>query len=180
MDKSKDFWLLMGLSVLILAILAIGIIYSPTYSQKEQLFNSIIYFLAVLFIASATLIILWHGFKEFSVMLAIILAMIISLIGIKAGVIAVILTYITWGFAFTIELLLAHNGVKSAIDWFKKHYNAKTFEIEFKIFYPMMLVMYFLLEIIPSLIYKEPILDFSPKELYIAMRNELSKSGRIR
>jgi len=176
MDKSKDFWILIWLSVAILAILALGIATSPTYAQKQELFNSIIYFLAVLFIASATLIVLWHGFKEFSIMLAIILAMIISLIGIKAGVIAILLTYVTWGFAFTIELLLAHNGVQSAIDWFKKHYSVKAFEIEFKIFYPMMIIMYLLLEIIPNIIYKDPLLDFEPKELYEAMRNELKKS----
>ena len=177
MTKNRDFLILVGLSLLIVAILAIGVISSPTYAQKEAYFNSIIYFLATLFIASATLIILWHGFREFSIMLAIILAMIISILGVKAGVIAIILTYITWGFAFTIELLLAHNGVESAVAWFKKHYKPKTFMIEFKIFYPMMMVMYFLLEIVPSIIYKEPILKFEPRELYEAMMNELRKGS---
>ncbi len=176
MSKSNDFWLLVGLSVAIIAILTIGIYTSPTYSQKQELYNSIIYFLAVLFIASVTLVVLWHGFKEFSIMLAIILAMIISLIGIKAGLYAIALTYITWGFAFTIELLLAHNGVESAINWFKKHYSVKAFEIEYKIFYPMMIVMYLLLEVIPNIIYKDPAIDFEPKELYKAMRNELLKN----
>ncbi len=175
MQKVNDFWLLVGLSIAIVAILILGVYTSPTYAQKIQLFNSIIYFLAVLFIASVTLVVLWHGFKEFGIMLAIILAMIISLLGVKAGLVAVLMTYIVWGFAFTIELLLAHNGVKSAINWFKKHYTIKTFEIEYKIFYPMMLIMYLLLEIIPSYIYKEPLLDFNPKALYKAMQNELRK-----
>jgi hypothetical protein len=80
-----------------------------------------------------------------------------------------------WGFAFSIELLLAHNEVASAIDWFKRHYKPNSFKLEFKIFYPMIIVMHILLEIIPSIIYKEPILDFNPKELYEAMLNELSK-----
>ena len=177
MTKNKDFLTLVGLSILIIVILAVGVITSPTYSMQEAYYNSIIFFLATLFIASATLLILWHGFREFSIMLAIILAMIISILGIKAGVIAIILTYITWGFAFTIELLLAHNGVESAIKWFKKHYKPKSFMIEFKIFYPMMMIMYFLLEIIPSIIYKEPILKFEPKELYEAMINELKKGN---
>jgi len=173
MDKSKDFWILSGLSLTIIAILALGYYTSPTYTQKVNFYNSIIYFLAVLFIASVTLVVLWHGFKEFGVMLAIILAMIISLLGVKAGLIAILLTYIVWGFAFSIELLLAHNGVDSAIKWFKVHYKINSFKIEFKIFYPMIIVMHILLEIIPSIIYKEPILDFNPKELYEAMLGEL-------
>jgi|AAUQ01.1.fsa_nt_gi hypothetical protein len=175
MSRNRDFFILLGLSILVVGILTLGVIYSPNYYQKEIYYNSIIYFLALLFISSATLVVLWHGFREFSVMLAIILAMIISLFGIKAGVIAVVFTYITWGFAFTVELLLAHNGVESALNWFKRHYTPKSFSIEFKIFYPMMMIMYFLLEIIPSFIYKESLLDFNPKELYEAMLNELKK-----
>ncbi len=176
MSKSKDFWLLVALSITIVAVLLIGIYTSPTYTQKMNYINSLILFFEVLFVASATLIILWHGFKEFSVMLAIILAAITSLFGIKATLIAVVFTYITWGFAFTIELLLAHNGVESAINWFKKHYSVKAFEIEYKIFYPMMMIMYLLLEIIPNIIYKDPVVKFEPKELFKAMRNELKKS----
>jgi len=178
MFKNKDFNILLGLSIAIIAILFLGIYTSPTYSQKQELFNSFIFFMAVLFIASVTLVVLWHGFKEFSIMLAIILAAIISLFGIGAGIKAIALTYITWGFAFTIELLLAHNGVQSAIDWFKKHYKPNTFKIEYKIFYPMMMLMYVLLEIIPSIIYKEKILDFKPEELYEAMLGELEKHCR--
>lgn len=175
MFKSKDFNLLVGLTAIIIAVLALGFYTSPTYTQKEQFVNSIVYFLAVLFIASVTLVVLWHGFKTFSIMLAIILAAIISLFGIKAGLIAIVLTYIPWGFAFTIEMLLAHNGVESAINWFKKHYSPNMFKVEFIIFYPMLLLMYVLLEIIPHYIYKDPILDFKPNELYKAMLNELKK-----
>jgi len=175
MFKSKDFNILLGISVLILAILAIGIYTSPTYTQKQAIFNSTIFFISVVFIASITLVVLWHGFKEFSVMLAIILAMIISLLGVKAGLIAVLMTYLVWGFAFSIELLLAHNGVEGAIVWFKKHYKPKSFKVEFKIFYPMIILMHLFLEIIPGIIYREPILDFNPKELYQAMLGELEK-----
>jgi lysylphosphatidylglycerol synthetase-like protein (DUF2156 family) len=175
MFKNRDFNILIGLSILIIGILALGYFTSPTFTQQQNFYNSIIYFLATLFVASVTLVVLWHGFKEFGVMLAIILAMIISLLGVKAGLIAVLLTYIVWGFAFSIELLLAHNGVSSAIGWFKRHYKPNSFKLEFKIFYPMIIVMHILLEIIPSIIYKEPILDFNPKELYEAMLNELSK-----
>ncbi len=178
MFKSRDFNILLGLSLAIIAILLLGVYTSPTYTQKEMMFNSIIYFLSVLFIASVTLVVLWHGFKEFSVMLAIILSMIISLLGVKAGMIAIVATYIIWGFVFSIELLLAHNGVEGAIIWFKKHYRVNSFKVEFKIFYPMLIVMHILLEIIPSIIYKEPILDFNPKELYEAMLGELEKSYR--
>jgi len=173
--KSRDFNILLALTVAIIAILLLGVYTSPTYAQKMQFLNSIIYFLAVLFIASVTLVVLWHGFKHFAVMLAIILAAIISLLGIEAGIVAVVATYIVWGFTFSIEMLLAHNGVPSAIKWFKTHYTAKTFAIEFKVFYPMILAMYLFLEVIPGIIYREAILDFDPKELYKAMYNELKK-----
>ncbi len=180
MSKNKDFLLLLGVSFAIVAILLIGVYYSPTFTQQQIYFNSLIYFLAVVFIASVTLLVLWHGFKEFAVMLAIILAMIISLFGIEAGLIAILFTYITWGFAFTVELLLAHNGVKQAIEWFKKHYTPKSFSIEYKIFYPMLIIMHILLEKIPGFIYKEPLLEFDTKELYEAMYNELDKKNKIR
>jgi len=175
MFQSKDFNILLLLTVVIVTILLLGVYTSPTYAQKMQLVNSILYFTAVLFIASITLVVLWHGFKQFAVMLAIILAAIISLFGIEAGIIAVICTYIVWGFAFTIEMLLAHNGVESAIKWFKKHYTPNMFKVEFTIFYPMLLTMFILLEIIPHYIYNDPILDFKPNELYEAMINELKK-----
>ena len=176
MSQNRDFWILVALSFSIVGILILGIYTSPTFTQKQNYTNSLILFLEVLFVASATLVILWHGFKNFAVMMAIILAAIISLFGIEGGLIAIIFTYITWGFAFSIELLLAHNGVKGAIEWFKRHYKPKTFSIEFKIFYPMIITMHLFLEIIPSIIYKEAILDFNPKELYEAMMNELKKS----
>ncbi len=175
MIKNRDFLLLLGISLAIVAILLIGVYTSPTFTQEQIYFNSLIYFLAVLFISSVTLLVLWHGFKEFAIMLTIILAMIISLFGIEAGFIATLFTYITWGFAFTIELLLAHNGVSQAIKWFKNHYNTKSFTIEYKVFYPMLIVMHILLEKIPSIIYKEPLIDFDPKDLYKAMYNELKK-----
>ncbi len=167
--------MLLLLTVLILAILGLGIYTSPTYTQKMQLINSIIYFSAVLFIASVTLIVLWHGFKHFALMLAIILGAIISLLGIEAGIIAVVMTYVIWGFTFSIEMLLAHNGVEGAIVWFKKHYTTKSFAVEYRVFYPMMLTMYIFLEVIPGILYQEAILDFNPKELYKAMYNELKK-----
>ena len=175
MFKSRDFNILLALTIAIIAILLLGVYTSPTYAQKMQLINSIIYFIAVLFIASVTLVVLWHGFKHFAVMLAIILAAIISLLGIEAGIVAVVATYIVWGFTFSIEMLLAHNGVPGAIKWFKTHYNTKTFAIEFKVFYPMILAMYLFLEVIPGIIYREAILDFEPKELYEAMLGELKK-----
>lgn len=178
MFKSKDFNILLILTIGILSLLGLGVYTSPTYAQKMQLINSILYFLAVLFIASVTLVILWHGFKHFALMLAIIFATIISLLGIKAGVIAVIMTYVIWGFTFSVEMLLAHNGVPGAIKWFKTHYGVKSFRVEYKIFYPMILTMYLFLEVIPGIIYKEAILDFDPKELYIAMLNELKKAGK--
>jgi hypothetical protein len=175
MSQNKDFWLLVALSFAIVGVLTLGIYTSPTFTQKQNYINSLVIFIEILFVASVTLLVLWHGFRHFAIMLTIIFAAIISLFGIQAALIALLFTYITWGFAFCIELLLAHNEVTSAIEWFKKHYTPKIFTIEFKVFYPLLKLMHILLEIIPSIIYKEPTLDFNPKQLQKAMLNELKK-----
>jgi len=61
----------------------------------------------------------------------------------------VILTYLVWGFVVSFEVNLAMNNSKVAIKWIKKHYKYKTFYTEVLIFYPMIILGYFFLELIP-------------------------------
>jgi len=63
-----------------------------------------------------------------------------------------ILTYICWGFVFAIQGLLLLHGRPEAVEWLKKRYSFKVFMIELVVFFPMLLLFHFLLEIIPGLI----------------------------
>ena len=63
-----------------------------------------------------------------------------------------ILTYICWGFVFAIQGLLLLYGRSEAIEWLRKRYSFKVFMIELAIFFPMLLLFYFLLEIVPAIL----------------------------
>lgn len=62
----------------------------------------------------------------------------------------IIYTYLVWGFAFSIHAMLIMCGVESAIRWAKRWYSPKAFIIETYIFYPMILIGYLFLELIPK------------------------------
>lgn len=65
-----------------------------------------------------------------------------------------ILTYLVWGFVVAFEILLAMNGSKWAIEWIRKRYRYKVLYREVKIFYPMIWLGYFFLEIVPHFLFK--------------------------
>lgn len=64
---------------------------------------------------------------------------------------AVILTYLVWGFAFSIHALLIMCRTKSAILWARRWYSPKIFYLESIIFYPMIFLTYLLFEMLPLL-----------------------------
>ena len=93
--------------------------------------------------------------------------------GIEGALLVIGMTYLIWGFIFSIELLLVDNDVKSAIDWFKKRYTFESFKWEYYAFYPMMLVLYVLIELFPSLLHREQLKRFSPRQVFEKMREIL-------
>ncbi len=62
---------------------------------------------------------------------------------------AFILTYICWGIVISIETNLAMNNNSFAIKWVKERYKLKRFMVEVYAFYPIVLLGYLFLEIIP-------------------------------
>jgi len=62
---------------------------------------------------------------------------------------AFILTYIVVGFIVALEAILCMSGSHYAIKWVRRLYNLKSFMISVYIFYPMLWIVYFLLEVIP-------------------------------
>ncbi len=62
---------------------------------------------------------------------------------------AMLLTYLVIGFIVAFEAVLCMGGSKIAIKWVRRLYTLKTFMFLIYIFYPMLLLVYLFLEIIP-------------------------------
>ncbi len=62
---------------------------------------------------------------------------------------ALILSYLIWGFIVSFEVNLALSNSKSAIKWIKKHYSYKSLYTEVLVFYPLIILGYFFLEVFP-------------------------------
>ena len=78
--------------------------------------------------------------------------------GIEGALLVTGMTYIIWGSIFAMEVLLFYNGLKSAQEWFVERYTFTSFKNEYYAFYPMLMVAYFFLEVIPSIFYRESFL----------------------
>ena len=146
---------------------------SPTFAEQRSYVEALVMFGALLFVFSAVVIVAAMGFHSFALFMALFLAMAISLYGVKAGYMVVGMTYLVWGLVFAIELLLYHNGVESAVRWFRERYTFTAFSREYKAFYPMIWGFWFLFEYIPHRFTGESIARFDPRDLYERMRNEL-------
>jgi len=77
-----------------------------------------------------------------------------------------VLTYIVWGFVVSFEVNLAMSGSKLACHWIKKHHTYKQLYYEVKVFYPMIYIGYFLLELLPSLLWNTPKTEFDMQRLF--------------
>ena len=155
------------------AILIAGVYTSPSFSEQMNYIEAIGILSALILVFSIVVIAAHLGFRSFSLFMALFLAMAISLYGVYAGILVAIMTYIVWGFVFSIQLLLVHNHSKPAIDWFREHYNYKSFEIEYKVFYPMVWIFYFLWDYLPALLYKDKDEQFCPKLIKESMKKIL-------
>lgn len=65
-----------------------------------------------------------------------------------------VLTYLVWGFIVSFEVNLAMSGSVIAFKWIKKHHTYKQLYYEVKVFYPMIYIGYFFLELLPHLLWK--------------------------
>lgn len=77
-----------------------------------------------------------------------------------------ILTYLVWGFIVSFEVNLAMSGSPMALGWLKKHHTYKQLYYEVKAFYPLIYVGYFMLEILPSLLWKSSRSPFDMQRLF--------------
>lgn len=76
------------------------------------------------------------------------------------------LTYLVWGFVVAFEVVLAMSGSQWAIEWIKKRYRYKILYYEVIVFYPMILLGYLFLELVPHLLFKAELAVFDMQALF--------------
>jgi len=84
---------------------------------------------------------------------------------------ALILTYLVIGFIISFETTAAMSGGRFAVKWIKEHFSYAEFYYSVILFYPMLLLAYFLLEYIPSLITREIRCEFNLDALFEDLYN---------
>ena len=165
-----------SLALTILAIFIITLIgayFSPTFNEQKNFLELFILLGSLLFIFSALVIFAVIGFSSFSLYLAIFLAAVMGMYGIEGALLVTGMTYLIWGSIFAMEVLLFYNGLKSAQEWFIERYTFKSFKNEYYAFYPILFIAYVFLELIPSLLYRESFLKFSPSKVLEVMEEVL-------
>ncbi|SFV51870.1 hypothetical protein MNB_SV-3-898 [hydrothermal vent metagenome] len=165
-----------SLTLIVLSIFAItllGAYFSPTFQEQKNWLELFFLFGSLLFIFSALVLFAMIGFGSFAIYGAIFIAAVMGMYGIEGALLVVGMTYFVWGSVFAMEVLLVYHGLVSAQEWFKARYTFKSFSLEYKAFYPMLIIAYVFLEVIPSFFYRESFLKFSAPKLLKAMKNLL-------
>jgi len=169
----KEYAYLFATIIALFGIILAGAYFSPTFEEQKGFLELFYLSGAVLFIFSALVIFATIGFASFAIYGAIFLAAVMGMYGIEGALLVVVLTYISWGAVFAMQLLLAYHQLKSAKAWFQPRYSFKSFYYEYRIFYPMLWMGYLFLEVIPSLIYREKLVKFVPSSVVEEMRELL-------
>lgn len=159
--------------IAIFIVTLVGAFFSPTFNEQKTYLELFFLFGALLFIFSILVIFAAIGFSSFSLYLAIFLAVVMGMYGVEGALLVTGMTYFFWGSIFAMEVLLFYNHVKSAKEWFIARYTFKTFKNEYYAFYPMMGMLYILLEFIPHFLYREKLLKFSPSIVLKEMKEIL-------
>lgn len=165
-----------SLALIVLAIFAVtllGAYFSPTFQEQKGYLDLFFLFGGVLFIVSTLAVFATLGFSSFAIYMAVFLAAVIAMFGVLGAVIVVLLTYVIWGSVFAMEVLLYDAGAVSAKEWFISRYKFKEFKAEFYAFYPLLGFIYLLLEIVPNVLSRESVIDFSPSRVLKEMETLL-------
>jgi uncharacterized membrane protein YedE/YeeE len=159
----------------IFTLIFLGALYSPTFNEQKKFLELFMLLGGLLFVFSMLAVAVILGFSSFALFLTIFLVAIMLLFGIEAVLLMGISIYIFWGLIFTMQLLLFDHDINTAKEWFQNRYTQKSFTIEFYAFYPLLGIIYILIEYLPAIIYKDSILTFSPKRIQEKMDNFLIK-----
>ncbi len=159
--------------IAIFIITLVGAYFSPTFNEQKTYLELFFLFGSLLFIFAVVVIFAAIGFSSFSLYLAVFLAAVMGMYGVEGALLVTGMTYLIWGSIFAMEVLLFYNGLKSAQDWFVERYTFKSFKNEYYAFYPILMVAYFFLELIPSILYRESFLKFEPSKVLEVMEDIL-------
>ena len=165
-----------SLTLTVIAIFVITLMaayFSPSFAEQKSYLELFILLGSLLFIFSVVVIFATLGFHSFALFLSIFLAAVIALYGILGALLVTTMTYFLWGSIFAMEVLLFYNGSESAKEWFVSRYNFKTFKMEYFAFYPLMGMLYILLEFLPYIFSKEKLLKFTPSKVLKEMEELL-------
>lgn len=169
----KEYRSLLLSTVIIFTILLAGAYFSPTFEEQYTFLQLFFLLGSLLFIFSLLVVFAAIGFKSFALFLALITSIVLVIFGIEGALLVIGMTYFLWGAIFAMEVLLFYNGVPSAQKWFEERYTYKTFKQEYYAFYPMMLMLYVLLEWVPHFFYRERMLKFIPHRVLEVMKEIL-------
>lgn len=159
--------------IAIFALTLMGAIYSPSFTQQQTYLELFFLFGSLLFIFSVLVVFAWIGFKTFALFFMLFLAIMMILFGIEGVLMISTLTYAAWGFIFALEVLLFDHGVESAQAWFIQRYDFESFKKEYYAFYPILGLLYILLELIPYILYRDRLIEFKPSNILIRMEKLL-------
>ncbi len=173
MNQLKEYRYLIVIIFAIFGTLLIGAYFSQTFTEQRSYLELFTLMGALLFVFSVLVVVAILGFSSFAIYLSIFIAAVIAMYGIEGALLVISMTYLLWGFVFSIEVLLVDNDVESAIDWFKSRYTFETFKREYYAFYPMMYLLYILVELLPSLMHREELKRFSPQQVLEKMQEML-------
>lgn len=76
------------------------------------------------------------------------------------------LTYLVWGFVVAVEVVLGMGGSKVALRWIKAHHSYKNLYVEVLVFYPMILLAYLFLELVPHYLFGALLTPFDMDALF--------------
>jgi len=173
-NQLREYRYLILIIFAIFGILLAGAYFSQTFTEQKTFLELFMLMGALLFIFSVLVVFAIIGFSSFALYFSIFLAAVIAIYGIEGAILVVTMTYLLWGLVFSIEVLLVDNNVKSAIDWFRQRYTFKSFKWEYYAFYPMMLMLYVLIELFPNFLHGEELKRFSPRQVLEKMREILA------
>ncbi|MGW8169306.1 MAG: hypothetical protein ACWGHH_04820 [Sulfurovaceae bacterium] len=157
-------WLALTI-VLIFIITLAGALFSPSFSEQMSYLEFFIILGSLLFVFSVLVVAATLGFSSFALYMTIIIAIIMVIFDISTALLVISITYAIWGLIFAMQLLLFENGAKGAKEWFISRYTHKSFLVEYRFFYPLLGIVYLLLEYIPHFIYRDNITKFNPADI---------------
>ena len=151
--------------IAIFTITLLAAYFSPSFAEQKTYLELFILFGSLLFIFAVVVIFAILGFHSFALFLSLFLAAVIAMYGVVGALLITAVTYFLWGSIFAMEVLLFYNGSESAKEWFISRYDFKMFKMEYCAFYPLMGMLYILLEFIPYLFSKERLVKFTPSKV---------------